>query len=195
MGGHNIILYFLGKIICKRDIMRQTKLHYRFIMSGLNYSEVCTTIGCTRRQAERYVQQGKLTPKYEKVPGQRGKPRAVFLQSEVEELRKELRTALYKPKILEENSIVKATESEGQLLGQIPLEAIERYYQVSSLRMKLTLALDEAGIVSGLPKKTVLQLAKDGKISALKTGLGWRISARSLEEYCQNFVGCEVKAL
>ncbi len=157
-------------------------------MSGLNYSEVCETLECTRRQAERYVKDGKLNPKYEKQPGQRGKPRAVFLQSEVEELRKSLRATLYKPQIVEEKSLTEIPPTESYLLNQIPLEAIESYYQLNSLRMKFTLALDEAGIVSGLPKKTILQLARDNKISALRTGLGWRISTHSLEKYCQNFL-------
>ncbi|NJO63925.1 MAG: helix-turn-helix domain-containing protein [Richelia sp. RM2_1_2] len=57
--------------------------------------QVAEFLGCSQKTVERYVHEGKLSVRYEKTPGARGKPKAVFDEQQVIRFKQELSKPTY----------------------------------------------------------------------------------------------------
>lgn len=150
----------------------------------MNIQEAAECLNCSQKQIRRYIAKGELHPKYLKQPGKSGKAPAVFDQEEVLSLKERIYAPLYKPRIDVEVLPSVITEEIQINHFQEVIAAAKDFYCLQGLKLKLLLNLDEAKIISGLSKSEILEAVKTGAIAGRRTGLGWRLSQQSLDDYC-----------
>ncbi len=177
------------------------------ILSGMRNTEdwltkadVCKVLQCSEKHVERMVKRGRLQRSERKVDGARAV--AIYHPRDVEKLRAETE-AQGQPGafLLEAGDGDKAAVSglpalaggPGGLLALAPsfagvldglpamLAALAGGIDTGLASKKLWLTLPEAVAYSGLPKSTLMQAGRGGKLPMFRTGRGWRIRKTDLE--------------
>lgn len=170
----------------------------------LTKDQVAEALGCSTKQVERYAGDKRLQKARYRRQG--GGPRiVVYHPQDVARLRLELNPAA-PPFVLP--AAAQELEAGSQALAPAPpagvqellfqvlegmLGAIARVSQTSETRgglsetsqtePKLWLTVDEAVAVSGLPRATMRREVQAGRLMAIRTGRGWRISLAALRAW------------
>ncbi len=175
----------------------------------MNKQEAADFLGVSVRALERYVQQGRVSVRYEKG---KTRPTARFDPTELEALKAELNQSSYKPAIEshqtqeDESSPVEPPKSrqiatassnwEDTGLVQADIGVIERLSGVIELLLKrgeaqptvpieakILLTLSEAQALTGLSRQILLDAINQGKLNAKVIGKTWRIKRTDLDQY------------
>jgi excisionase family DNA binding protein len=160
----------------------------------MNKKEAANYLKVSTRAIERYTSKGRLTPAYE--PGRTG-PAPVYDSTQLDDLRREMETALTAPPVkLDKPAISDKGDTGGALVlsrsGQSAalvelVAAIERARSEARpqapLEAKLTLNLQEASALSGLSRGYLLEAIKGKKLKARIIGRGWRVKRDDLDSY------------
>ncbi len=178
----------------------------------MNKQEAADFLGVSVRALERYVQQGRISVKYEK-----GKTRSVanFDATELEAFRTELNEPSYKPAVESRQTASKdetrqmspdnQSQTDKDLLHYGQLSEFGEVDQLSvidklsiiietllnksqnqpslTIADKLLLKLPEAQALTGLSREILRTAIKEGKLKAEKIGRSWRIKRSDLDEY------------
>ena len=146
--------------------------------------EVVEFLGYSEKTLERYGKECKLSVRYEKIPGTRGKPKAVFNKEQVVALKQELSKPTY---LSIPESVDNIAAGQG-ILSEEKFERIQKYLEawgysqyLNSLKQKLLLTTLEASAVSGLSVFAIRKAIKMGDLPALKFGNRFKISQEKLE--------------
>lgn len=163
----------------------------------MNKQEAADYVGCSVRAIERYVQQGKISVRYEK-----GKTRSVatFDEVELDRFKQELEQPLIKPVI--EESRQTSPESQSALAifndesgGIVEVGEVDRLSSIIELLVnsqavrvgeKLLLTLNEAQLLTGLSREYLRDAIASGDLSSKKIGKSWRIKRTDLENFVAN---------
>ena len=152
-------------------------------------SEVAKTLNCSEKTVYRYVREGKLSVKYEKIPGASGKPKAVFNEQKVLQLKEELSTPVYLSipeavsDVVQKDSILSSRNWE---CIEQSLEAWKYSQYLASLKQKLLLTTLEAAAVSGLSVSAIRRAIKKDLLPVLRFGNRYKISQERLEIFIKN---------
>ena len=166
----------------------------------MNKQQAAEFLGVSVRALERYVQQGRISVKYEK-----GKTRSTanFDSSELEAFRAELNQPTIKPAI---ESRQTPTEQQPELdkpvlyAGEIAefgdIGVIDKLSSIIEgllargetqpsvpIADKLLLTVSEAQALTGLSKDVLRDAIQEGSLKAKVIGRSWRIKRRDLEQY------------
>jgi excisionase family DNA binding protein len=169
----------------------------------MNKKEAAEYLGVSTRAIERYTQKGLISVKYE---GGKTRPVAVYDSDELDKLKEELETTIYKPAI--ESSSPTPTNlatSDVSLSGLveklfIPLshqlalltEAIKNLQTLTpappavKIENKLLLTLREVQALTGLSREILREAIEQGQLKAQIVGKAWRVKRQDLEEYIEN---------
>jgi excisionase family DNA binding protein len=150
----------------------------------LTKDEACQRLNCKPRTLELYTQQGKLSVHYGK--GQRGKI-ALYDENEVEALAREIeqgnayaqRPALALEKVANPANQIASIEPMIKLVEMLAKPRTD----IAEFNLKLTLSLDEACQLSGLPRSMLRRAIDEKKLKAIRTGRGFRVRRADLESY------------
>jgi excisionase family DNA binding protein len=157
--------------------------------------EVAKTLGCSEKTVERHVNEGRLSQRYEKTPGARGKSKAVFDKQEVLKLKQELKQPTYLsiPEVANDLSQINS-----QLLNDERLDCIKQGFNawgynqyLSSLQQKLLLKIKEASDLTGFSQSGIKRAIKDNRLRAIKEGGAWKISKVDLFDFIA--IECQFK--
>lgn len=180
---------------------KRSLFNIRFIMSEfgevvgvMNKQEAAQYLGCSVRAIERYVQQGKISCRYEK--GKTNKV-AVFDEVELDRFKKELEQPLIKPSFDEPRQMSPEAQStlaifsdERGEVGEVDRlsSIIELLLKGQSVRVadKLLLTISEAQELTGLSREYLKQAIASGDLSSKKIGKAWRIKRIDLEIFISN---------
>ena len=172
----------------------------------MNKQEAADYLGVSVRALERYVQQGKISVKYEK-----GKTRSTanFDPTELEAFKAELDQPTIKPAI-ESRQITtelqpdtgKLTHNSGEIArfdevsGFGEIGVIEKLSGIIEALLgkgdsqplvpiadKLLLTIAEAQALTGLSREFLRDAITSGDLKAKLIGKGWRVKRKDLEEY------------
>lgn len=151
-------------------------------------------LGVSVRAIERYVQQGKISVRYEK-----GKTRsvAVFDQSELEHFMDELNQPNHKPAVeLRQNSSEQQSDLarySGEVSEFGEINAIEHLATIIeslinrepgvSVGEKLLLTLAEVQQLTGLSREYLREAVATEELKAKVIGKSWRVKRADLDEY------------
>jgi excisionase family DNA binding protein len=179
----------------------------------MNKREAAEFLGLSEKTVERYKTSGKLSARLKRITGADGKSRKVldFHQSDLERLKRELSGDVIFPELTDRHAQtetqtdidrqtqldkVNSASNEVSIVGQTQtanlfgmifksLETIsERHLEVSNRFQKLTLTVDEAAAISGLPKAYINRaIKKDGSLKATKIGGRFRIKRKDLDKF------------
>jgi excisionase family DNA binding protein len=166
----------------------------------MNKQESADFLGVSVRALERYVQQGKISVKYEK-----GKTRSTanFDSTELEAFKAELNQPSYKPAIESRQTatnIQHQTDKPMLYPGEISefgdISVIDKLAGIIEgllgktdtqptvpIADKLLLTLPEAQALTGLSREFLRDAINDGTLKAKMIGRGWRIKRSDLDEY------------
>jgi excisionase family DNA binding protein len=175
----------------------------------MNKQEAAKFLGVSVRALERYVQQGRISVKYEK-----GKTRrtANFEQAELETFREELTQSFIKPAFesrqispdYQSRQIATDQQQETGIIVQTPGEIgeIDEFSTVNKLALiiegllsqndnqvkvsvadKLLLTIPEAQALTGLSREFLKNSISSGNLKAKFIGKGWRIKRSDLNQY------------
>jgi excisionase family DNA binding protein len=175
----------------------------------MNKQESADFLGVSIRALERYVQQGKISVKYEK-----GKTRSTanFDQSELEAFKAELNQPSYKPAIesrqtpsnIESRQIAIDLQPEtdkpvlytGEVAEFGDISVIDKLASIIEgllgktdtqsivpIADKLLLTLPEVQALTGLSREFLRDAINDGTLKAKMIGRGWRVKRSDLDEY------------
>jgi excisionase family DNA binding protein len=169
----------------------------------MNKKEAAEYLGVSTRAIERYTQKGLISVKYE---GGKTRPVAVYDSDELDKLKEELETTIYKPAI--ESSSLTPTNlatTDISLSGLVEKILIPLSHQLASLteaiknlqtfptapsavkiENKLLLTLREVQALTGLSREILREAISDGKLKAQIVGKAWRVKKKDLEEYIEN---------
>jgi len=169
----------------------------------MNKKEAASYLGVSTRAIERYTQKGLLSVKYE---GGKTRPVAVYDSEELDKLKEELETTIYKPAI--ESSSPTPTNlatTDVSLSGLVEKILIPLSHQLTSLTKaiqglqtlptalpavpienKLLLTLREVQALTGLSRDTLREAIEQGQLKAQIIGKAWRVKRQDLEEYIDN---------
>lgn len=160
----------------------------------MNKQEAADYVGCSVRAIERYVQQGKISCRYEK--GRTNKV-AVFDEVELDRFKQELEQPLIKPAVDEprqmspesQTTLAIFNDEAGEIVevGEIDRlsSIIELLVNSQTVRVgeKLLLTLDEARLLTGLSREYLRDAIATGDLSSKKIGKSWRIKRADLENF------------
>jgi excisionase family DNA binding protein len=172
----------------------------------MNKQEAADFLGVSVRALERYVQQGRISVKYEKG---KTRPTANFDSTELEAFKIELNQPTIKPAVEtrqittdQQTQTANATYQSGEItrfddiseFGEI--DAIEKLSSIIEQLLgkgdnqpivpiadKLLLTLPEAQALTGLSKEVLRQAIASGELKAKVIGKGWRIKRSDLESF------------
>jgi excisionase family DNA binding protein len=169
----------------------------------MNKKEAAEYLGVSTRAIERYTQKGLLSVKYE---GGKTRPVAVYDSEELDKLKEELETTIYKPAI--ESSSPTPTNlatTDISLSGLVEKLFIPLSHQLALLteaiknlqtfptapsavkiENKLLLTLREVQALTGLSREILREAIGSGKLKAQIVGKAWRVKRKDLEEYIEN---------
>ena len=155
----------------------------------MNKKQAAEFLGVSVRALERYVQQGKLTVRYEKG---KTRPTANFDQRELEAFKEELNQPTIKPAVesrqittdvYDETDITPVNVAEfgeftvvDRLAGMVEM-LITRGDKKPTvpIESKILLTLDEAQAMSGLSKRYLREAINQGNLKAKQIGKSWRL--------------------
>lgn len=148
------------------------------------------TLGVSEATLDRMASDGRVASKTEPRPGR--KPERVYSAQDVERLKaeKEKRREARPPSALAPKTQLMLPAFDGVAEAMREL-ASSLAYRVDderersenfTLREKLWLTLEEAAAYSGLARRDLVRLRREGKLVARKSG-GWKYLRRSLEEF------------
>jgi excisionase family DNA binding protein len=169
----------------------------------MNKKEAAEYLGVSTRAIERYTQKGLISVKYE---GGKTRPVAVYDSEELDKLKEELETTIYKPAI--ESSSPTSTNlatSDVSLSGLVEKLFIPLSHQLALLteaiknlqtfptapsavkiENKLLLTLREVQALTGLSREILREAIEQGQLKAQIIGKAWRVKRQDLEEYIEN---------
>ncbi|MBD2359237.1 helix-turn-helix domain-containing protein [Tolypothrix sp. FACHB-123] len=169
----------------------------------MNKQEAADYLGVSVRALERYVQQGKISVKYEK-----GKTRSTanFDATELEAFKAELEQPTIKPAFEPRQNTTEPQQQTGKLTHS-PGE-IARFDEVSEFGVieklsgiieallgkadnqplvpiadKLLLTIAEAQALTGLSREFLRDAINSGQLKAKQIGKSWRVKRSDLQEY------------
>lgn len=158
-------------------------------------------LGVSVRALERYVQQGRISVRYEKG---KTRPTANFELAELEAFKTQLNQPTYKPAIETRQIPTDQPPEEGTALvypGEVSefgeFRAIEKLALIIerllhrelpsvSIGDKLLLTLPEAQALTGLSREFLRDAISQGKLKAKVIGKSWRIKRSDLDDYVTN---------
>ena len=151
-------------------------------------SEVAKTLNCSEKTVYRYVREGRLSVKYEKIPGASGKPKAVFSEQEVLRLKEELNTPVYLsiPEVVSDIVQKDSLNSRNWECIEQSLEAWKYSQYLASLKQKLLLTTLEAAAVSGLSVSAIRRAIREDLLPVLRFGKRYKISQERLEIFIKS---------
>lgn len=141
----------------------------------LTLEEAMRALGKSRKTIERLVASQELKSQLEERQGR--KSERVYSAEDVERLKRQPATQALAPR----QQVQLALPELGKEIGSAIRELADQPERVG-ITLKLWLSLEEATLYSGLAKRDVLKLARDGRIVARKSG-GWKILRKSLEAF------------
>lgn len=168
----------------------------------MNKKEAADYLGVSTRAIERYTQKGKLSVKYE---GGKTRPVAIYDSSELDKLKEELETTIYKPAIAPaESTSTNLAETDvgvswlekivtpisSQLASLV--EAIQNLQTLPTakptvpIENKLLLTLKEVQALTGLSREILREAIAQGQLKAQIIGKAWRVKRKDLEDYIEN---------
>lgn len=166
----------------------------------MNKKQAAEFLGVSVRALERYVQQGKLTVRYEKG---KTRPTANFDQRELEAFKEELNQPTIKPAVesrqittdvYDETDITPVNVAEfgeftvvDRLAGMVEM-LITRGDKKPTvpIESKILLTLDEAQAMSGLSKRYLREAINQGNLKAKQIGKSWRLKRSDLDDFIEN---------
>lgn len=155
-------------------------------------------LGVSVRALERYVQQGRISVRYEKG---KTRPTANFDQAELEAFKAELNQPSYKPAIesrqiateyqpQQDNALTHSGEisefgeiSAIEKLAGIIEKLLHREFPSVFIADKLLLTLPEVQVLTGLSREFLRDAISQGKLKAQVIGKSWRIKRSDLDDY------------
>jgi excisionase family DNA binding protein len=166
----------------------------------MNKKEAANYLGVSTRAIERYTSQGKLSVKYEKG---KTRPVAIYDPEELEKLKEELETPVYKPSVetttnTDNNDITPVGISGSIEKLAFPILDVLRklndklaYLEPSAkplvpVEEKLLLTLKEVQALTGLSREILREAIDSGKLKAQIIGKSWRIKRFDLSDYIDN---------
>ena len=155
----------------------------------MNKKQAAEFLGVSVRALERYVQQGKLTVRYEKG---KTRPTANFDQRELEAFKEELNQPTIKPAVesrqittdvYDETDITPVNVAEfgeftvvDRLAGMVEMLITRGDKRPTvPIESKILLTLDEAQAMSGLSKRYLREAINQGNLKAKQIGKSWRL--------------------
>ncbi|MGH7999429.1 MAG: helix-turn-helix domain-containing protein [Brasilonema sp.] len=171
----------------------------------MNKQEAANYLGVSVRAFERYVQQGRISVRYEKG---KTRPTANFDQAELEAFKIELEQPSYKPAVEcrqiateQQPSTDKPMLYSGEIAEFGEISVIDKLSTIIESLLgrsetqpsvpiadKLLLTLAEAQALTGLSKKFLRDAISDGTLKAKVIGRSWRIKRSDLEEFVDNLL-------
>ena len=166
----------------------------------MNKKQAAEFLGVSVRALERYVQQGKLTVRYEKG---KTRPTANFDQRELETFKEELNQPTIKPAVesrqittdvYDETDIVPVNVAEfgeftviDRLAGMVEM-LITRGDKKPTvpIESKILLTLDEAQAMTGLSKGYLREAIRQGSLKAKQIGKSWRVKRSDLDDFIED---------
>jgi hypothetical protein len=169
----------------------------RDLSDWLTLAEAAQLLECSEKTVNRYVAGGRVEKLYRRVPGRRNLP--VLNPADVATIKKE--TVETKPFVLPAGSQpagnpsgLPAPSSQGALVRRPtdnPFSLLQQLLTTvpaaPDLDKKYFLTIDEAHQRTGLPKSLVSELARTGKIPAIKRG-AWYIWREGLHDQLAKIV-------
>lgn len=169
----------------------------------MNKKEAAEYLGVSTRAIERYTQRGLLSVKYE---GGKTRPVAVYDSEELDKLKEELETTIYKPAIstssptptnlapldvslsgLIEKLFIPLSQQLALLTEAIKsLQALPTASRAVPIENKLLLTLREVQALTGLSREILREAIAQGKLKAQIVGKAWRVKRKDIEEYIEN---------
>lgn len=172
----------------------------------MNKQEAADYLGVSVRALERYVQQGKISVKYEKG---KTRPTANFDPTELQAFKAELEQPTIKPAFesrqiatSQQPDIGKLTSDSGEITrfdevsGFGEIGVIEKLSGIIEALLgkadtqplvpiadKLLLTIAEAQALTGLSREFLRDAITSGELKAKLIGKGWRVKRTDLEEY------------
>ncbi len=172
----------------------------------MNKQEAADFLGVSVRALERYVQQGRVSVKYEKG---KTRPTANFDQSELETFKAELNQPTIKPAIESRQITTEQHSQQGKLrhesgeiarFGEISefgeIGVIDKLSSIIEVLLgkgenqpvvliadKLLLNIPEAQALTGLSREVLREAITAGQLKAKVIGKGWRIKRSDLNAY------------
>lgn len=169
----------------------------------MNKKQAAEFLGVSIRALERYVQQGKLTVRYEKG---KTRPTANFDQTELEAFKEELNQPTIKPAV-ETRQITTDVYDETRNSDIQPINVAE-FGEITvidkladmiemlitrgdkkatvAIESKILLTLDEVQAMTGLSKGYLRGAIGQGNLNAKQIGKSWRIKRSDLDEFVEN---------
>ena len=166
----------------------------------MNKKQAAEFLGVSVRALERYVQQGKLTVRYEKG---KTRPTANFDQRELEAFKEDLIQPTINPAlesrqiptdVYDETDITPVNVAEfgeftvvDRLAGMVEM-LITRGDKKPTvpIESKILLTLDEAQAMSGLSKRYLREAINQGNLKAKQIGKSWRLKRSDLDDFIEN---------
>lgn len=160
----------------------------------MNKQEAADFLGVSVRALERYVQQGKISVRYEKG---RTRPTANFDEQELEAFKQELTQPTYKPRQIptpsqvEEDTAI-TVSSEFSEFGEVTAidklagiieKLLQREFPSVPVADKLLLTISEAQSLTGLSREFLREAIASGELKAKVIGRGWRIKRLDLDKF------------
>lgn len=173
----------------------------------MNKKEAADYLNVSTRAIERYTKQSKLSVKYEKG---KTRPIAIYNQTELDKLKKELETTVYQPSVLtatntDNSDINPVGISQNLVMTYVEIEKVafpivdileklnnklntkeSSAKPIVPVEKKLLLTLKEVQALTGLSEKILRQAIKDEQLKAKIIGKSWRIKRLDLENYIDN---------
>ena len=166
----------------------------------MNKKQAAEFLGVSVRALERYVQQGKLTVRYEKG---KTRPTANFDQTELEAFKEELNQPTIKPAV--ESRQITTDVYDVTVIAPITMAEFGEFTVVDSLagmvemlitrgdkkptvpiESKILLTLDEAQAMTGLSKGYLRDAIGQENLKAKLIGKSWRVKRSDLDEFVEN---------
>ena len=166
----------------------------------MNKKQAAEFLGVSVRALERYVQQGKLTVRYEKG---KTRPTANFDQTELEAFKEELNQPTIKPAV-ETRQIATEVYDEADIVpvevaGFGEITVVDRLAGMVEMLItrgdkkpavpiesKILLTLDEVQAMTGLSKGYLRDAINKGNLKAKQIGKSWRVKRSDLDAFVEN---------
>ncbi|MHC5861511.1 helix-turn-helix domain-containing protein [Nostoc sp.] len=166
----------------------------------MNKQEAADYLGVSVRALERYVQQGRISVKYEKG---KTRPTANFDPMELEAFKSELNQPTVKPAFESRQITTEQEQQTGKLVhqsGEITdfgeVGVIDKLSSIIEgllgrgdnqpvvpIADKLLLTIAEAQALTGLSREFLRDAINKGELKAKVIGKGWRVKRSDLEAY------------
>jgi excisionase family DNA binding protein len=175
----------------------------------MNKQEAANYLGVSVRALERYVQQGKVSVRYEKG---KTRPTANFDQAELEAFKTELNQPTIKPAIKtrqitteQQPQQANLTYSSGEITTFGEVDEVSQFGEIGVIEKlsgiiesllgrsdnqplvpiadKLLLTIAEVQSLTGLSREVLRDAIVAGELKAKVIGKGWRVKRSDLEDY------------